>query len=87
MVLTALTSTGALTGCGGPSGGGYSLSPPDAGFMENSGPSGPGEPVYLPAYLPKSKVTVRLVSARLLPLPGFPAPRLVRLGCGISSTA
>lgn len=80
-VLSAmLVLAGVMAGCGGPSGGGYSLNPPGAGFMENSGPSGPGVPIYFPAYLPKSQETVRLVSARLLPLAGFAAPRLVHLG-------
>jgi hypothetical protein len=68
-----------MAGCGS-SDGGYSLGPPNTGFMESSGLISPGISAAYPAWLPKSKAPVTLVSAKLLTIPGFPAPRLVRLG-------
>jgi hypothetical protein len=69
-----------LAGCGSAAGGGYNLNPPNAESMENNGPVHPGQPAAFPAFLPAPKVAVTLVSARLLRLPGFPAPRLIHLG-------
>jgi hypothetical protein len=70
----------ALAGCGSAADGGYNLNPPNAQSMENNGPVHPGQPAAFPAFLPAPKVPVTLVSARLLRLPGFPAPRLIHLG-------
>jgi len=65
---------------GGPTASAYSLNAPGSGVWENYGIVGIGVPVAYPQYLPESKVQVTLLSARLIAIPGFPAPRLVKLG-------
>jgi hypothetical protein len=70
----------ALAGCGSSPDGGYNISAPVAVNGYNWGPVHPGQPAAFPAFLPPSGVPVTLVSARLLKLPGFPAPRLIHLG-------
>lgn len=77
----AVTVGLSLAGCGTAADGGYDLNPPGADSSGGSfGGDHLGEPAGFPVYLPVAKVPVTLVSARLLKLPGFPAPRLVHLG-------
>jgi hypothetical protein len=78
-LLPLLAMAGLLAGCG-TSGGTYSLNPPNAGFMENYGLISPGVSAAYPASLPVSNTPVTLVSAKLLTIPGFPAPKLIHLG-------
>ena len=77
-LLSALTMAGSLSGCG-VGNGGFELNQP-GGPVGFSNYTGPGIPADFSGFIGPSTQPVTLLAATLLPIPGFPAPRLVHLG-------
>jgi hypothetical protein len=75
-LVLALTLVLAASGAGD---GGFQLNP-SGGLAGFGNFTGPGVPADFSGFVGPSSVQVTLLSATLLPIPGFPVPRLVHVG-------
>jgi hypothetical protein len=81
LVCAILVLVIAVRACGGGNdgNGGFQLNQP-GGLVGSGYYTGPGVPADFSGFVGASSAPVTLLSATLLPIPGFPVPRLVHLG-------